>query len=77
MQTQMSKTANRTSDMVQQTAETVGDTIVTVLDKLAGKKSELRLNFEDLTLDLGMGMKARMNGSISVELEYASETESK
>ena len=57
-------------------AETLGDTVIAVLDKLAGKKSDLKLSFEDLTLDLGM-MKARLNGAVVLDVVYASEAEPK
>jgi hypothetical protein len=58
------------------TAETLSDTVIAVLDKLAGKQSDLKLSFEDLTLDLGM-MKARVNGAVVLDVVYASEAEPK
>ena len=48
-------------------------TFIAVMDKLAGKESDLKLSFEDLTLDLGM-FKARLNGSIVLDIVYAKET---
>ena len=48
----------KASEAMEKTAETMGDTIIAVLDKLAGKQSDLKLSFEDLTLDTGV-MKAR------------------
>ena len=48
---------NKRSEMshgMEKAAETMGDTVIVVLDKLAGKKSDLKLSFEDLTLDVGM-----------------------
>lgn len=55
-------------------AETMGDTIIAVLDKLAGKKSDLKLSFEDLTLDAGV-FKARINGAVVLETTMAKEPE--
>ena len=60
------------SKNVERTAETMGDTVIAVLDKLAGKKSDIKLSFEDLTFDLGM-MKARVNGAVVLDVVYASE----
>ncbi len=54
----------------------LGDTIIAVLDKLAGKKSDLKLSFEDLTFDTGV-LKARINGSVVLDVVYASEAEPK
>jgi hypothetical protein len=58
------------ADSMQRTAETVGDTIIAVLDKLAGKQSDLKLSFEDLTLDTGV-MKTRINGAIVLDIVMA------
>ena len=60
------------SQSMERAAETLGDTVIAVLDKLAGKKSDLKLSFEDLTLDLGM-MKDRLNGADVLDIVYASE----
>jgi hypothetical protein len=46
---------------MERAAETMCDTVIAILDKLAGKKSDLKLCFEDLTLDTGI-MNARING---------------
>jgi hypothetical protein len=62
---------NKNQNM-QRTAETVGDTIIAVLDKLAGKQSDLKLSFEDLTLDTGV-MRARVNGAIVLDVVMAKE----
>lgn len=59
---------------MERAAETMGDTIIAVLDKLAGKKSDLKLSFEDLTLDAGV-FKARMNGAVVLETTMAKEPE--
>jgi hypothetical protein len=53
-------------------AETIGDTVIAILDRLAGKKSDLKLTFDDLTLDTGV-MKARINGAIILETTMAKE----
>jgi hypothetical protein len=63
---------NKASGSMERTAETIGDTIIAVLDKLAGKQSDLKLSFEDLTLDTGV-MKARVNGAIVLDLVMAKE----
>jgi hypothetical protein len=70
----MSHATEKTSESMQKTAETMGDTIIAVLDKLAGKQSDLKLSFEDLTLDTGM-FKARMNGAIVLDVVMAKEAE--
>ncbi len=60
------------SQTMERAAETLGDTVISVLDKLTGKKSDLKLSFEDLTLDLGI-MKARLNGAVVLDVVFASE----
>ena len=32
----------------------MGDTLIKLIDKLAGKGSDIKLSFQDLTLDVGM-----------------------
>ncbi len=49
-----------------------GDTLLKVIDKLAGKESDIKLSFQDLTLEVGM-MKAKLNGSIVLDVLYVSE----
>ncbi|MGD6852165.1 MAG: hypothetical protein ACQCN6_08925 [Candidatus Bathyarchaeia archaeon] len=66
----------RASGSMEKTAETIGDTIIAVLDRLAGKQSDLKLSFEDLTLDTGV-MKARVNGAVVLDLVMAKEVEAK
>lgn len=68
----MSNTMNKASESMQRTAETMGDTIIAVLDKLAGKQSDLKLSFEQLTLDTGV-MKATINGAIVLDVVMAKE----
>jgi hypothetical protein len=70
----MSGTMEKTGRAVQGVAETMGDTIVAVIDKLAGTRSDLKLSFEDLTFDTGI-FKARMNGAIILDVIMAKEAE--
>jgi hypothetical protein len=63
---------NRVSGSMEKTAETISDTIVAVLDKLAGTKSDLKLSFEDLRLDAGI-FKASVNGAIVLDVVMAKE----
>lgn len=67
-----SKNTSKTSESAQSTAETVGDTIIAVLDRLAGKKSDLKLSFQELTLDTGV-FKATVNGAVVLETTMAKE----
>jgi hypothetical protein len=53
-------------------AGAMGDTVIAVLDKLAGKQSDLKLSFEDLTLDAGV-FKARVNGAVVLDIVMAKE----
>ncbi len=48
----------------------MAETMLTIIDKLAGKESDLKLSFEDLTLDMGM-FKAKLNGAIVLDIVYA------
>jgi len=62
------------AESAEKTSENVINTILAVFDKLAGKKSDLKLSFQDLTLEVGM-MKARLNGAIMLDIVYAKEAE--
>jgi hypothetical protein len=53
-------------------SEDFSDTLLKVIEKLSGKESDLRLTFQDLTLEVGM-MKAKLNGSIVVDIIFATE----
>ena len=64
----------KSSESAQRTAQTLGDTIIAVLDRLAGKKSDLKLSFEQLTLDTGV-MKATINGAIVLDVVMATEAQ--
>jgi len=67
-----SKRIETASHAVEKATQNLADTMLAVIDKLAGKQSDLKLSFEDLTLDLGM-MKARVNGAIVLDIVYAKE----
>ena len=56
--------------------EDMGDTLLKLIDKLAGKESDIKLSFQDLTLDLGV-VKAKINGSIVLDILYVTETPKK
>jgi hypothetical protein len=66
------KNIYRATDSVARTAETMSDTLIAVLDKLAGKQSDIKLSFEQLTLDTGI-MKATVNGAIVLDVVMAKE----
>jgi len=53
-------------------ADDFGETIIKVIDKLAGKESDVKLSFQDLTLEIGI-MKAKLNGSIILDVLYVSD----
>jgi hypothetical protein len=57
-------------------SEDMGDTLLKLIDKLAGKESDIKLSFQDLTLDLGI-VKAKLNGSIVLDILYVSEAPKK
>jgi hypothetical protein len=56
--------------------EDMGDTLLKLIDKLAGKGSDIKLSFQDLTLDLGI-VKAKLNGSIVLDIVYPTESPKK
>lgn len=72
----MHKGVEKASHSLGKAAESMGDTIIAVMDKLAGKKSDIKLSFEDLTLETGP-MKVKLNGSIVLDIVYASNAEPK
>jgi len=49
-----------------------GETIIKLIDKLAGKGSDIKLRFQDLTLEAGP-LKVKLNGSIVLDVLYVSE----
>ena len=54
----------------------MGDTMLKLIDKLAGKESDIKLSFQDLTLDMGM-VKAKINGSIVLDILYVTDAPKK
>jgi hypothetical protein len=68
------KVSEKMSNSMENAAGTIGDTIIAVLDKLAGKQSDIKLSFEDLTLDTGV-FKARLNGAVVLDIVVAKEAE--
>lgn len=58
------------------TSEDMGDVLIKLIDKLAGKESDIKLSFQDLTLDIGM-VKAKLNGSIVLDLIYVTDAPKK
>jgi len=60
---------------VKQLSETMkglGETLAQLIDKLAGKGTNLQLTFKDLTLEWA-GMKTKLNGSITFDILYVTE----
>jgi hypothetical protein len=70
------QSSQKSQGSMQRTAQTMSDTIVDVLDKLAGTKSEIKLSFQDLTLDTGV-IKAKMTGAVVLQTILAQDTENK
>jgi len=54
----------------------MGDTMLKLIDKLAGKESDIKLSFQDLTLDMG-AVKAKINGSIVLDILYVTDAPQK
>ncbi len=65
----------KTEKSLENAAHGMADTVLAVIDKLAGKESDIKLSFEDLTLDMGM-FKAKINGSIVLDIVYSKEAKS-
>jgi hypothetical protein len=61
-----------TSKALEKAGHEMADTILAVMDKLAGKESDIKLSFEDLTLDVG-AFKAKLNGAIILDIVYSKE----
>lgn len=58
------------------TSEDIGDIMIKLIDKLAGKESDIKLSFQDLTLDMGM-IKTKLNGSIVLDVIYVTDAPKK
>ena len=54
----------------------MGDTMLKLIDKLAGKESDIKLSFQDLTIDVG-AVKAKINGSIVLDILYVTDAPKK
>ena len=50
----------------------LGETLAQLIDKLAGKGTNLQLTFKDLTLEMA-GMKTKLNGTVTLDILYVSE----
>jgi hypothetical protein len=57
---------------LEKAAHGMAETMLAVIEKLAGTQSDLKLSFEDLTLDTGI-FKATLNGAIVLDIVYAKE----
>lgn len=57
---------------MEKTTTDFGEILIQLIDKLAGKKSDIKLSFQDLTLDTGM-VKVKLNGSIVLDVLYVAE----
>jgi len=60
----------KTQKNLENAAHGMAETLLAIIDKLAGKESDVKLSFEDLTLDTGM-FKAKINGAIVLDIVYA------
>ncbi|XES76082.1 MAG: hypothetical protein ACBZ72_07795 [Candidatus Bathyarchaeia archaeon] len=65
---------NTVAKSLERTSETISETILAVMDKLAGKQSDLKLSFQDLTLEVGV-VKAKVNGAVVLDVVYSKGTE--
>lgn len=61
------------SSRLEKTGHEMADTVLAIMDKLAGKESDIKLKFEDLTLDMGM-FKAKLNGAVVLDIIYSKES---
>ncbi|MDH4221724.1 MAG: hypothetical protein OEY22_11955 [Candidatus Bathyarchaeota archaeon] len=55
-----------------ETIKGMGETLAQLIDKLAGKGTNLQLTFNDLTLEWA-GLKTKLNGSVVLDILYVSE----
>jgi hypothetical protein len=67
-----SSMAENAAESIEKVAENLSSVILAVMEKLAGTESDIKLSFEDLTLEAGM-IKAKLNGAVVLSLTYASE----
>jgi hypothetical protein len=64
--------AENVAQSLEKAAENLSSVILAVMEKLAGTESDIKLSFEDLTLEAGM-IKAKLNGAVVLSITYASE----
>ncbi len=57
---------------LEKTTENLASVVLAVMDRLAGTKLDIKLSFEDLTLEAGM-MTAKLNGAVVLSVTYAKE----
>jgi hypothetical protein len=57
---------------LEKTVENLSSVILAVMEKLAGTESDIKLSFEDLTLEAGI-IKAKLNGAVVLSVTYATE----
>ncbi len=50
----------------------LGQTLTALIGELAGKGSDIKLSFHDLTLEVGM-IKAKLNGAVTLDIKYVTE----
>jgi len=55
-----------------ETMKGLGETLAQLIDKLAGKGTNVQLTFKDLTLEMA-GMKTKLNGTVTLDILYVSE----
>jgi hypothetical protein len=64
--------ADSKHEKLESAAHGMAETMLAVIDKLAGKESDVKLSFEDLTLDAGM-VKITLNGAVVLDIVYSKE----
>jgi hypothetical protein len=69
-----SKAIENAAHSLESVGNSLADAVLSIMDKLAGKESDIRLTFDELTLDTGI-MKTKLNGSIILDIVYAKEIE--
>ena len=57
---------------LEKATENLSSVLLAVMEKLAGTESDIKLSFEDLTLEAGV-IKAKLNGAVVLSVTYATE----
>jgi hypothetical protein len=70
----MQKSIETASHGLEKAAASMCDAVIAIMDKLAGKKSDIKLSFEDLSIETGP-IKAKISGSIVLDIVYAADAE--